>query len=118
MGTEAFWIPAAIAAAGAVGQGVNQMQATKRASNIEAESIANQGQLRKQATDQVKSLTQQIATNSPQQIANKETSDFVNTLRKNQAGSAQPGATSSSDTNFGAPVSALPPASGASSRYG
>lgn len=117
MGTEAFWIPAAIAAAGAVGQGVNQMQANKRASNTEAESIANQAQYRQQATDQVKNLTQQIATNSPQQIANKETSDFVNTLRKNQAGSAQPGAAGSNDTNFGAPVSALPPAAGASSRY-
>lgn len=118
MGTEAFWIPAAIAAAGAVGQGVNQMQANKRASNAETQALVNQESYRKQATDQVKNLTQQVAQNSPQQIANKETSDFVNTLRRNQAGSAQPGATGSSDTNFGAPVSALPPASGASSRYG
>src|SRR5882724_11775261 len=117
MGTEAFWIPAAIAAAGAVGQGVNQMQANKRASNAETQALVNQESYRKQATDQVKNLTQQVAQNSPQQIANKETSDFVNTLRRNQAGSAQPGATGSSDTNFGAPVSALPPASGASSRY-
>ena len=116
-GTEAFWIPAAIAAAGAAGQGVNQMQANKRASNAEVQSIANQAQYRNQATNQVKNLTQQIAQNSPQQIANKETSDFVNTLRKNQAGSAQPGATGTSDTNFGAPVSALPPAGGASARY-
>jgi hypothetical protein len=118
MGTEAFWIPAVIAAAGAAGQGVNQMQANSRASNAESQSIADQQQFRQQASDQVKNLTQQIATNSPQQIANKETSDFVNTLRKNAAGSAQPGATSSTpDTNFGAPVSALPPAAGASSRY-
>lgn len=117
MGTEEFWIPAVIAAAGAAGQGINQMQATKRASNTEAEAIANQAQYRQQATDQVKNLTQQVAANSPQQIANKETSDFVNTLRKNAAGSAQPGAAGANDTNFGAPVSALPPATGASSRY-
>lgn len=117
MGTEAFWIPAAIAAAGAVGSGVNQMNANKRASNTEAQSIANQAQFREQANSQVKNLTNQITQSNPQQIANKETSDFVNTLRKNAAGSAQPGATSASDTNFGAPVSALPPASGASSRY-
>lgn len=117
-GTEAFWIPAAIAAIGTGAQAVNQSQANKRASNTEAEAIANQAQYRQQANDQVKNLTQQISQNSPQQIANKETSDFVNTLRKNAAGSAQPGATSSTpDTNFGAPVSALPPAAGASSRY-
>jgi hypothetical protein len=117
-GTEEFWIPAVIAAAGAAGQGVNQANANKRASNSEVQAMDSQQQFRQQANDQVKNLTQQIAGNNPQQIANKETSDFVNTLRKNQAGSAQPGATSSTpDTNFGAPVSALPPAAGASSRY-
>lgn len=118
MGTEAFWIPAAIAALGTGAQAVNQSNANQRASNSEAQSIANQQQYRQQANDQVKNLTQQIATNNPQQIANKETSDFVNTLRRNAAGSATPGAASStSDSNFGAPVSALPPAAGASSRY-
>lgn len=119
MGSEAFWVPAVIAAAGAGAQGINQMQANKRASNSEVQSIIDQQQYRQQANDQVKNLTQQIATNTPQQIASKETGDFVNTLRKNAAGSAAPGATSSStnDTNFGAPVSAMPPAAGASSRY-
>ncbi len=117
MGSEAFWVPVAIAALGSGAQAVNQSNANKRANNAETESIANQAQFRRQANDQVKNLTQQISQNSPQQIANKETSDFVNTLRRNAAGSAQPGATGSSDTNFGAPVSALAPASGASSRY-
>jgi hypothetical protein len=119
MGTEAFWVPAAIAAVGAAGQGVNQMQAQKRASNAEVQAIDNQQQYREQANSQVKNLTQQIAQNSPQKIAQQETGDFVNTLRKNAAGSAQPGATSTApnDTNFGAPVSAMPPAAGASSRY-
>jgi hypothetical protein len=119
LGTEAFWIPAAIAAAGAAGQGVNQMQAQKRASNAEVQAIDNQQQYHEQANSQVKNLTQQIAQNSPQKIAQQETSNFVNTLRKNAAGSAQPGATGSApgDTNFGAPVSAMPPAAGASSRY-
>jgi hypothetical protein len=116
-GTEAFWIPAAVGALGAGAQAVNQSNANKRASNTEAQAIANQATYRQQASDQVKNLTQQVAQNSPQQIANKETSDFVNTLRKNAAGSAQPGATGSNDTNFGAPVSAMPPAAGASSRY-
>jgi hypothetical protein len=118
MGTEAFWVPAAVAALGAAGQGVNQMNANKRASNAQVQAIDDQQQYRTQANDQVKNLTQQIATNSPQQIANNETSQFVNTLRKNAAGSAAPNATGAAgDTNFGAPVSAMPPAAGASSRY-
>lgn len=118
-GTEEFWVPAVMAAVSAGGQAINQSNANSRAQNSEAQSIADQQQYRQQANDQVKNLTQQIATNSPQQIANQETGSFVNTLRQNAAGSAQPGATSSNqnDTNFGAPVSAMPPAAGASSRY-
>jgi hypothetical protein len=118
MGTEAFWIPAAIAAAGSIGNAVNQRNATQRSSNAETQALLDQEQYRQQASDAVKNLTQNVAKSNPQQIANQETSNFVNTLRKNEAGSAQPGATSSvPDTNFGAPVSALPPAAGASARY-
>jgi hypothetical protein len=117
-GTEEFWVPAVIAAVGAAGQGVNQMNANKRGQNAQVQAMDNQDQFREQANSQVKNLTQQIATNSPQAIANKETGDFVQNLRKNEAGSAAPGATSNTpDTNFGQPVSALAPATGASSRY-
>jgi hypothetical protein len=117
MGTEEFWVPAVMAAVSAGGQALNQSQAKQRASNAQVQAIDDQQQYRQGANDQVKNLTQQIATNSPQQIANAETSQFVNTLRKNMAGSAAGGATNTNDTNFGAPVSALPPAAGASSRY-
>lgn len=118
MGTESFWIPALISAVGTGANAINQSNAKQRASNAEVQALDNQQQYRTQANDQVKNLTQQIATNSPNQIAAKETGDFVNTLRKNMAGSAAPGAASATpDTNFGAPVSALPPAAGASSRY-
>jgi len=117
MGTEEFWVPAVVAALGSGAQAVNQSNANSRAQNAEVQNIDQQGQLRDQANSQVKNLTQQIATNSPQQIQNKETSDFVNTLRKNMAGSEAPGATGNSNTNFGAPVTALPNAAGASSRY-
>lgn len=114
----AFLIPAAIAAVSAGAQGINQMQANKRQQNAEGQAIANQAQFRENANSQVKNLTNQIAQNTPTQIAQQETGNFVNTLRKNAAGSAAPGATSSNpDTNFGAPVSALPPAAGANSRY-
>ena len=105
MGTEAFWIPAAVAALSATAQGVNQMQATKRANNAETQSIANQNQIRGEATGQVKALTDQIAKSNPQQLAAKQTGDFVNTLR-------------SAAANKTAPTSALSPAeSGANSRY-
>ena len=117
-GTEEFWVPALIAAVGSGAQAVNQSNANSRSQNAEVQSINDQAQLREQANSQVKNLTQQIAQNSPQQIANQETGNFVNTLRKNAAGSAQPNATANqADTNFGAPVSSMPPAAGASARY-
>jgi hypothetical protein len=118
MGTEAFWVPAVIAAVGTAAQGANQMAANKREQNSEVQAMDDQQQFRENANSQVKNLTQQIAQNSPDKIAQQETGDFVNTLRKNAAGSAAPGATGSNpSTNFGGPVSALAPASGASSRY-
>jgi hypothetical protein len=112
MGTEEFWVPAVLAAVGTGAQAINQSNANTRAQNAEVQALQNQQQYRQQANDQVKALTQQIAQNSPQQIANQETSQFVNTLRKNEAGTA-----SGESTNFGAPISALAPVAGASSRY-
>jgi hypothetical protein len=82
------------------------MQAQKRASNAEAQALANQNQIRGKATGQVKALTDQIAKNTPQQLAAKQTGDFVNTLRA--AAANKPG-----------PTSALAPSTaGADSRYG
>ena len=118
MGTEAFWIPAVLAAVGTGVQQVNQMNATSRANNAETQAIANQQNIRQQANDETKALTQQISQNSPQQIANQETSNFVNTLRQNEAGSTQGGSTSGNANNFGQSVSSLAPSlAGASSRY-
>ena len=119
MGTEEFWVPAVVAALGAGANAVNTSNANKRSQNSEVQALNDQQQYREQANSQIKNLTQQIAQNDPQKIAAQETGNFVNTLRKNAAGSAAPGATGagSADTNFGAPVSAMPPAAGASSRY-
>jgi hypothetical protein len=117
-GTEEFWVPAVVAALGSGAQAINSSNANKRAQNSEVQSIDDQNQFRTAATDQVKNLTNQITQNSPNQIAQQETGNFVKTLRQNAAGSAAPGATANSaDTNFGAPVSAMPPAAGASARY-
>ena len=118
MGTEEFWIPAVLAAVSAGGQAVNQSNANSRAQNAEVQNIDQQQQLRQQANDQVKALTQQINTNSPQQIASKEESQFVNTLRNAQAGTAAGGASNGNSNTFGQPVSALPQnVAGASKSY-
>jgi hypothetical protein len=115
-GTEAFWVPAVLAAVSAGGQAINQSNANSRAQNAEVQGIQQQQQLRQQANDATKALTQQIATNSPGQIANQEQSQFVNTLRQNEAGSAAGGTTANDPNNFGAPVSALPQNTAGSSK--
>ncbi len=117
MGTEAFWIPAAIALASGAAQGVNQMQANKRGQNAEVQALSNQNTLRNQANNLVKQQTQNITTSNPQALANKEESQFVNNLRTNEAGSAAGGSTSTNANTFGQPVSALAPVPGGSKQY-
>src|ERR1700675_166375 len=107
MGTEEFWIPAAIAALGTGAQAVNENQAKSRQNAAEVQAIGTQQQYRDQANSGVKNLIGQIDKNNPNQIAAKETGDFVNTLRQNQGGK---------DAG-GAPTSALAPVGGANTRY-
>ncbi len=114
MGTEAFWVPTLMAAVSSGASYVNQQNATSRANNAEVQDIQNQQQLREQANSQVNKQTQNIASSSPQQLANKETGDFVKNLRQNVGGSA---AGAGGSTNFGAPVSSLGSTPGASSRF-
>lgn len=116
MGTEEFWIPAVLAAAGSGAEYVNQSNANKRQQTGETQSIIDQQNLEGKANAQVKALTDQIARNSPNQIAGKATGDYVNALRKNAAGSTQGGPTGA-PTTFGASTSALAPAVGADPRY-
>lgn len=117
MGTEAFWVPAAIAAVGAGTQYVNQDKAAKRSTAAQTQAIINQGEKRQEANAQVRGLTQAIAGNSPQQQAAKSTGEYVSQLRKNAAGSTQGGSTKDGNQTFGQSTSALPSAAGASSRY-
>ncbi len=107
MGTEAFWIPAALAAVGTGAQSVNQSNANKRQQTAEVQAIGNQQQIRGNANAQVKALTDQIGQNTPAQIQGQETGNFVNTLRKNAGGV----------DNGGQSTSALAPVSGSNSRY-
>ena len=115
MGTEAFWIPAVIAAAGTAGNAINQSNATKRANNATVQGMDNQAQIRNQAMSQVNKQTMDLAHSNPQSLAQNETSNFVNTLRKNVGGTT--GTTSTSPATFGAPTSSLSPTPSGSSRY-
>lgn len=117
MGTEAFWIPAAIAAAGAGVQYKNQSDATDRENTAQVKNIQDQAGIQQKAAGEARALTSQIASNTPAQLQGKATGDYINTLRRNAAGNTQGGSTTSGDTTFGASSSALAPASGASANF-
>jgi hypothetical protein len=117
MGTEAFWVPAAISALGTGVQYENTQSANNRAQNSEAQSIMDQMNLQNKGASAVNRVTQQIATDTPQQIADKATGQYVDVLRKNAAGT-QTGSGNTSSILFGQPTSSLPSNIKASSRYG
>jgi len=108
MGTEAFWIPAAVAALGTGAQYANQSAAASRQDTAQAQAIADQEKIRQQAVSAAADTTQKIAQSDPTQIQQKATGDYVSQLRKNAAAAMQPGSGNSS----------LAPTPGASSRYG
>ena len=107
VGTEEFWVPAALSAISAGGQYVNQQNALNRQNTAETQAINNQQQIRGQANNQVKQLTDQIAKNTPEQLQGKATGDFIKQLRQNVGSSPQ----------SSGPTSALAPVVGGSSRY-
>lgn len=118
MGTEEFWVPAVMAALGTGASFVNNKQADQRSNNAEVAALQNQQALTDKANAATRGLTQQIAKDTPTQIAGKATGDYVSQLRKNAAGSTQGGSTGGGAQTFGASTSSLAPAAGASSRYG
>lgn len=117
MGTEAFWVPLALAAVSGGAQYANASSAASRANNAETQSIIDQGQYRNNAMSGVQQLTKQVASNSPNQLTNQATSAFVNTLRKNAAGSTQGGNTAPDPTTFGQSESALPTSTVGGAQY-
>lgn len=117
MGTEEFWVPALLAAVGTGTQYVNQKNANTRENNAEISALQNQQQLESKANAQSRALTQQIAKDTPTQIASKATGDYVAALRKNAAGSTQGGSTTGGAQTFGQSTSGLAPEAGASSRF-
>lgn len=80
------------------------------------QAIADQQKLQQKGRAGVNALTQQIATNTPDQLAAKATGQYVDVLRKNAAGT-QTGSGNKSNVLFGAPTSSLPTTLNANARY-
>jgi hypothetical protein len=109
MGTEAFWVPAVLAAVSAGGQYANQSAANSRSDKAEAQALTDQQQIREKGEQDVNKTVQDISKSNPQSLAATATGDYVSQLRRNQAGST---------TNAPTPgSSALAPAVGGSARY-
>lgn len=111
-----FFVPLALSALSTGAQYENQQQANSAAQNVEAQNIEQQNALRNQAGAQVNQLAHQIGQDNPATIAGQEEGNYINELRKNQAGAQTGGATGATQT-FGMPVSALPTAGNFGNRY-
>lgn len=117
MGTEEFWIPALMAAAGTGASYVNQQKANQRQNDSEVLAQQNQDQITNKANAATRALTQQISKDTPQTIARQATGDYVSQLRKNAAGSTQGGSTTGEAQTFGQSTSALAPSVNGNARY-
>lgn len=115
-GTEEFWVPALLAAAGTGASYVNQSNANSRQQAGEVQTIADQQKLQGQGNTQVKALTRQIASNTPDQLAAQATGKYVDVLRKNAAGTST-GSGNNANILFGQPTSSLPTSIKGNSRY-
>jgi hypothetical protein len=85
MGTEEFWIPAAMAALGTGATAYTNASANQKAQASEVQGIQQQQQLREQAAGQVNKTTAAIAASNPQQLQRQATGDFVTQLRANES---------------------------------
>lgn len=115
-GTEEFWVPALLAAAGTGANYVNTQNANSRQQAGEVQTILDQQKLQQEGSGQVKALTGQIARNTPDQLAAQATGKYVDVLRKNAAGTSQ-GGSGGASILFGQPTSSLPTTINAGSRY-
>ena len=104
MGTEALWVPLALAAVSGGAQYANASNAASRANNAEGQSIADQAMFRNQANGEVQKLTQQIANNQPNALTDQAKTAFVNTLRQNAAGSFRPVRSGANNTSRVTPI--------------
>jgi hypothetical protein len=83
MGTESFWIPAAIAAVGGGAEYVNQRNANNRQQDATVKGIQDQARIQSEAAGKASALTRQIAASNPNKIAGTATGAYVDQLRRN-----------------------------------
>lgn len=100
MGTEAFWVPVAVAALSGGAEYANNRSAQKKQETSQVQALQDQEELQHKASGQASQLTAQIASNTPDAIAAKSTGEYVQQLRSNTANADQT------------------PVTGASARYG
>lgn len=115
-GTEEFWVPALLAAAGSGVNAINTKNANSRQQAGEVQTILDQQKLQQKGGSQVKALTDQVARNTPDQLAAQATGQYVDALRKNAAGTSK-GGSGGASILFGQPTSSLPTTINAGSRY-
>lgn len=109
MGTEEFWIPAAVAALGAGVQQVDAHHTAQQQDEQAAQGIRIQSQDQQKADSQVGQAIQKDQQSNPETARANATNAFINQLRANKAnaigGGTAPGAVSSrytGDTNTAA----------------
>jgi hypothetical protein len=98
MGTEAFWVPAVIAAAGAGVQAKSQDDMLERQDNQAAEGIRQQGARQKQADDRIAQEITGLENSTPEDSQAQATDAFMSQLKRTRAqarGEGVTGATSS-----------------------
>ena len=117
MGTEEFWIPAAVAALGSGVQAVNQHNANSRQQASEVQAIQDQQQLESTGAAEANALTKQVAQNDPSKIQGQATGDYIAQLRRNAAGAATGGSTTDGTQTFGSSTSSLAPNVNGNARY-
>lgn len=114
MGTEEFWVPAALAALSSGAAYANQKGAQSRQQSGEVQNILDQQRIQSQARGQIGKLTNQIGQSSPTAIASKSIGDYVSQLRNNAAGSKS---SNPADVLFGRSTSSLPTSVNGNARY-
>lgn len=85
MGTEAAWVPLAVAALSAGGEYVNTQNTAKRQDQAEAQAIRNQSLIQRKADAKVNDTVQKLAGSTSADERAKRLDDYLGQLRRHQA---------------------------------
>jgi hypothetical protein len=86
LGTEALWVPAAIAALGAGATYYNTDQTAERQDRTAAQQIMDSGRRQQQADTVVDNLIRQQSASSPQDEIEQSTNDYIAQLQRGNVG--------------------------------